>query len=124
MRIIDGGDGDRPSVHCATGGRGAAGSYPCGVDGGRSPGVPDDEVVPMAVVLLATACVGCTGAAAPGDAVGKATGALLAAACAGCTGAAAPVDVAEVPGEGLGVPNPALICAGGGVGASTRPWMT
>jgi hypothetical protein len=100
MCIIDGGDGDRPSVHCATGGRGAAGSYPCGVHGGSSTGVPDDEVVPMAVVLLATACVGCTGAAAPGDAVGKATGALLAAACAGCTGAAAPGRRGEGSGQG------------------------
>jgi hypothetical protein len=81
-------------------------------------------VRPVAAVLLATARAGCTGAAAPGDAVGEAAGALLAAACAGCTGAAAPVDVAEVPGEGLGVPNLVLICAGGGVGASTRPWAT
>jgi hypothetical protein len=73
-------------------------------------------VRPVAAVLLATTCAGCTGAAAPIDGVGEAAGALLAAACAGCTGAAAPVDVAE----GLGVPNP----VGGDVGASTRPWAT
>jgi hypothetical protein len=81
-------------------------------------------VRPVAAVLLATACAGCTRAAAPGDAVGEAVGTLLAAACVGCTGAATPIDVAEVPGEELGIPNPALICAGGGVGASTCPWTT
>jgi hypothetical protein len=86
--------------------------------------VPGDTFGETARKLLAAACAGCTGAAAPADRFGETAGALLAAACAGCTGAAAPIDVAEGPSEGLVAPSPTLDDAGGGMGASTCPCTT
>ena len=95
-------------------------------------------VRPVAAVLLAAACAGCTGAAAPGTVVGEAAGALLAAAPVGVAGAllaavpvgvagallaAASVVVVKGLGEGKSVLSPALI-SDGGVGASTAPCTT
>jgi len=83
-------------------------------------------VRPVATVLLAAACAGCTGAAAPDTVVGEAAGALLAAVPVGVAGAllaAASVVVVKGLGEGKSVLSPALV-SGGGVGASTAPCTT
>jgi len=95
-------------------------------------------VRPVAAVLLAAVCAGCTGAVSPGTVVGEAAGALLAAAPVGVAGAllaavpvgvagallaAASVVVVKGLGEGKSVLSPALV-SGGGVGASTAPCTT